>query len=210
MKRAGYTLIEVMTAVVVMTVGATGIVAMQGAAVRANQDANETSNAINFASTWIERIKRDSRLWITTGSADLANTAWLNNATAGDVANPSWFVPTTIAPEQAAADIFGYDTPNEFTTQTDADAPLAYFCVNLRMSVTQAFNVASPTVVAPATDANAIRADVRVWWYRNSSDANRSARTCRSGALNAAQLASYAYRKTYLSNVVSWRAPGWP
>ena len=41
----GYTLIEVMTAVVVMTIGATGILAMQGASVRSNQDANETSVA---------------------------------------------------------------------------------------------------------------------------------------------------------------------
>jgi prepilin-type N-terminal cleavage/methylation domain-containing protein len=210
MKRAGYTLIEVMTAVVVMTIGASGIVAMQGAAVRANQDANETTNAVNFASTWVERIKRDGRRWIATGSADLANTQWLLRAL-DNPATPPWFVPATTAPEQPAADLNGHDTSSEFITVNNGD-PLAYFCVNLRMTVVNALNPVNS--FNPAAEANAVRADVRVWWFRNASDTDRSERTCRSGPLSEAELdgagTSWRYRKTYLSNVVGWRAPGWP
>ncbi|MET0286230.1 MAG: prepilin-type N-terminal cleavage/methylation domain-containing protein [Polyangiales bacterium] len=211
MKRAGYTLIEVMTAVVVMTIGASGIVAMQGAAVRANQDANETTNAVNFASTWIERIKRDGRRWNATGSADLANTQWLQSALTNP-ATPPWFVPTSLlAPEQPAADLYGYDTSSEFITQNNGD-PLANFCVNLRMTVVQSLNPLNS--FNPASEANAVRADVRVWWFRNASDTDRSSRTCRSGVLTAQELdspgTSWRFRKTYLSNVVGWRAVGWP
>lgn len=210
MKRAGYTLIEVMTAVVVMTIGATGIVAMQGAAVRANQDANELSNAVNFASTWVERIKRDARRWNANGGTDLAaaNNAWLNRAVTN---NGQWFVPATVAPEQPAADINGYDTASEFLTVNNGD-PLAYFCANVRLTVVQAFNPLTNTF-DPINDTNAIRADVRVWWFRASNEA-RDDLTCRGAVLPDAQLntagTAWRYRKTYLSNVVSWKAPGWP
>jgi prepilin-type N-terminal cleavage/methylation domain-containing protein len=211
MKRAGYTLIEVMTAVVVMTIGATGIVAMQGASVRANQDANETSNAVNFATTWIERIKRDARSWNAIGSNDLAagNNKWLNTVTTG---NGAWFVPTTTAPEQPAADINGFDTASEFTVVRNGD-PLAFFCANVRLTAVQAFDPAAPTVFS-AAGVSAIRADVRVWWYRNSNDADRTALACRTRALGAVELnadgTSWRFRKTYLSNMVTWRTLGWP
>jgi type IV pilus assembly protein PilV len=209
MKRQGYTLIEVMTAVVVMTIGATGIVAMQGAAVRANQDAYETTTAINFATTWLERVKRDARRWNAVGGADLAagNNAWLNNAIGSNAG--LYFVPTTTAPEQAAADYYGFDTPGEFNALNGGS--YAFFCANLRLTVAQAYNAAT-NGFNPVTAANAIRADVRVWWHRSSSDANRNGTyaTCRNAALDAAGLTNPAIRKTYLSTVVSYRTPGWP
>jgi prepilin-type N-terminal cleavage/methylation domain-containing protein len=210
MKRAGYTLIEVMTAVVVMTIGATGIVAMQGAAVRANQDASETSNAVNFASTWIERLKRDSRRWIQNGGADLtANSVWLSKATTSE---GQWFVPETTPPEQPAADINGFDTSNEFVPIANNPDQFAHFCANVRLTVVQAYNPLTATFDRIA-DVNAIRTDVRVWWHRQSSEADRTKAKCRGTPLDPSYVdgpASYAYRKTYLSNVVTWKAPGWP
>ncbi|HEX5657268.1 MAG TPA: prepilin-type N-terminal cleavage/methylation domain-containing protein [Polyangiales bacterium] len=211
MKRAGYTLIEVMTAVVVMTIGATGIVAMQGASVRANQDANEMSTAVNVASTWIERIKRDGRRWIANGAGDLvaSNNAWLNNVT---TAPGTWFVPATTWPESAAAELNGYDTRSEFITQANGD-PLAFYCTNIRLTVAQAYDQNTRTSNV-ATDITSVRVDVRVWWYRAGNDSNRTARTCRSGPLSAAELndpvISARFRKTYLSSVVTWKEPGWP
>lgn len=214
MSRHGYTLIEVMTAVVVMTIGATGIVAMQGAAVRANQDANESSTAINFGTTWLERVKRDARRWIANGSADLdaANNSYLNNVLA---ANGTWFVPAATAPEQVAADYYGFDTAGDFDTKPDpaadpaVEAAPAHFCVNMATTVVHAFNPITGTMTVPA-DTNAIRADIRVWWYRSATDTNRGAATCRARELTALQLAMPQIRKTYLSTVVSWREPGWP
>lgn len=204
MRRSGYTLIEVMTAVVVMTIGATGIVAMQGAAVRANQDASESSTAVNFGSTWLERVKRDARRWNVNGSADLAvgNNTFLNQV----VSNPgAWRVPAAVAPEQAAADYNGFDTASDFDTQA---AP-AHFCVNLALTVVHAYNPLTGGRVVTA-DIDAIRADVRVWWYRSAVDTNRGVATCRAAALTAAQLLLPQIRKTYLSTVVRWKETGWP
>jgi prepilin-type N-terminal cleavage/methylation domain-containing protein len=204
-RAAGYTLIEVMTAVVVLTIGATGILAMQGASVRSNRDASETSTAINWAVTWVERIKRDAYLWNQSGNGDLANTWYLSNATAN---NGVWIMPATTTPagqailESAGADLFGYDV-------AAANADNIRFCVNLRFTVAQAYNPATGTMLI-ASDANAVRADVRVWWHRNSLDVNRVSPTCLGGVLTAAQIVAPQIRKHYLSTVVTWRTPGWP
>jgi type IV pilus assembly protein PilV len=200
-RAAGYTLIEIMTAVVVLTIGATGILAMQGASVRSNRDASETSTAINWATTWVERIKRDSYRWNQNGNTDMVspNTDYLFNATT----NPgAWVLPTTVAGESAGADLFGYDV-------AAANAANIRFCVNLRFTVVQAYNPATGTMLA-ASDANAVRADVRVWWHRNSLDVNRVSPACLTAVLTDAQIAAPQIRKHYLSTVVTWRAVGWP
>jgi type IV pilus assembly protein PilV len=198
-RQSGYTLIEVMTAVVVLTIGATGILAMQGASVRSNRDASETSTAINWATTWIERIKRDAYRWNATGNVDLGNTTYLVNATT----NPkAWVLPATTAPESAGADYFGYDV-------VAANAADIRYCVNLRFTVAQAYNPATGTMLATA-DANAVRADVRVWWDRNSLDVTRVSQNCLTAVLTAAQINAPQIRKHYLSTVVTWRTPGWP
>lgn len=196
--RRGYTLVEVMCAVMIMIIGATGVLAMQGATVRANQDASETSIAVNFATTWMERVKRDARLWNTNGSADLAFTTYLKMVTTN--AN-TWFLPRSTVSESAAADYFGFDTLAD-----------PRFCVNLRLNVVHAYDPLTGGTVA-TTDATALRADLRIWWYRASVDVNRTLLACAPPNDNAVAPAlpnDLSIRRQYLSTVVGWRAPGWP
>ena len=196
---AGYTMLEIMISVVVMTIGATGILAMQGASVRSNQDASETTVAINFATTWMERIKRDARSWNLIGTADLGgtNTQYLKLAA---TANGVWSVPTTTAPESAGADYFGFDTP------VGATPDLVRYCVNVRFTQAHTFS----------GSVDAVRADVVVWWHRSSSrDTSRANATCAT-ALTASQIASVTaddrkLRKHFLSTLVTWRDMStWP
>jgi prepilin-type N-terminal cleavage/methylation domain-containing protein len=196
MRRAGssgYTLIEIMIAVVVMTIGATGILAMQGASVRSNQDAAETSVAINFAATWMERLKRDARMWIASGPTDIASTRYLRNVGLG------WVVPGAVAPEAASADFYGFDSTTD-----------PRYCVNIR--------IAPVHQSSAAVGLDSVRADVVVWWHRTSSnDTSRSAALCAT-PLTPAQLGSRAgstaddlkLRKHFLSTVLTFRAAGWP
>jgi prepilin-type N-terminal cleavage/methylation domain-containing protein len=211
MKRAGYTLIEVMTAVVVMTIGSAGILAMQGATTRSNQDAYESGVAANFAATWLERLKRDARQWTETGNAALANTRYLNGTIATDRTAagyvPPYFVPTpllagAVALESPGADYFGFDT---------VDPARIHYCVNVSLVLAHAYNPTGAPLNL-AQDANAIQASVRVWWYRWGPDANRSAVTsgCLAGALTELQNADRRIRKQYYSTILGWRAPGWP
>jgi type IV pilus modification protein PilV len=192
---AGYTMLEIMISVVVMTIGATGILAMQGASVRSNQDASETSIAVNFATTWMERVKRDARLWTAQTNASLvANTKYLSMYAATPNA---WAVPPTTAPESAGADYFGFDTPI-------ATGDVRY-CVNLR------FNIAH----AIGGQVDAMRADVMVWWHRNAQDTTRNTQACATALTDtqasSASAADRQLRKHFLSTVVTWRDPAvWP
>lgn len=208
-KRAlGFTLVEVMTAVVVMTIGATGILAMQGASIQSNQDAFETSAAVNFGATWLERIKRDARLWTAPGNAALANTVYMRGLAAA--ASTAWFVPDPAVVgnalstfESPAANFQGFDT-----VVTAANESTLRFCVNLRLTVAHAYSGLTGGSIA-TTDADAVRADVRVWWHRASDDANRR-RKCTTAPLSEDEIKSPSIRKQYLSTVVRWRSPGWP
>jgi len=200
MKRAGYTLIEVMAAVVVMTIGAAGILAMQGASAASNQDANESAIAANFANTWLERIKRDARLWTTTGEAARMGTRYLSQAF-GAYAVPTQLMLGTQVLESPGADHFGFDTVTDIR-----------FCVNVALTLAHAYNPTLPGTFSLTTDANAVQAAVRVWWYRWGQDANRRAvaNGCLAAPLTVAQNRDPQVRKQYYSTIVSWRATGWP
>ena len=120
LRRAGYTLIEVMAAVAVMTVGATGIVMLQGATQHANQDAYEASVALNFANTWIERVKRDALNWRTQGTSptNLNATKYLQLAQTNlACANQSgWTTPATTGVSVAVREL---PTCNQYTIQAE-------------------------------------------------------------------------------------------
>lgn len=214
MKRAGYTLIEVMTALVVMTIGAAGILAMQGATVRSNQDANESTVAANFATTWLERIKRDAHLWTAPGQSALDASGsrillkdkirYPDPDAPQPPAATEFFVPArwptsgTVI-ESPGADYRGFDTIDDIR-----------FCVNIALTLAHAYNPATPGALNLTADANALQAAVRVWWYRWGPDADRQAVKCLDGPLSEAQNADPLIRKQYYSTIVSWRAPGWP
>jgi type IV pilus assembly protein PilV len=152
-QRAGYTVVEAMMALAVLTVGATGIVAMQKATLVGNERARNLTAANAVASAWIERLRADAIAWTDVdGVSNLANTRWLsavgttwpNNADLG-----AWFVPASVSAQNisASADIRGLDT------DVAADK---VFCTHIRV-----------TQLMP----NVIRAEVRVLWPRRGRGA---------------------------------------
>ena len=185
--RAGYSLIEVMTAVAIMIVGSTGVAMMVGATTRANDDAWETTTAMNFASTWMERVKRDATAWTAAGTP---NTQYLTAAT---LQSGEWYVPATdfgASGESPAADAFGFDT----NTQSDMR-----YCVN--RSAQQVHPSAGP--------ANAIRVNLRVYWARTVRGDSDVVDRRVGPAAGCVPLAapSPLLREMYLSTVVHWVTP---
>ena len=164
-RSGGYTLIEVMMALAVLTAGAVGIVGMQQAAIRGNMISRQITTANNLAQLWIDRLQRDSIHWTNSSStasvADLANTTYLKNVTAAG-STPAWFVPVpgTSIPEAAAFDYYGRDT-------TTAGA--MYYCANIRL--------------AWVYPGRAMRGDVRIWWARTSNQATTGLAACNGGAV---------------------------
>lgn len=191
-RRAGYTLIEVMMAVAVMTAGAVGIMALHQATMRGNLDARQVATATQLASTWVERLQRDAQGWsqgARTGTVALpplmlAQTRYLNQVPgAGTV--PLWFVPgPSTATESASFDHWGRDT---------IVAAEMEYCTNVRLQWVYV--------------GQAMRADVRVWWARRGPSAVGGAALagCAPGQnLEALTNRLGDVRFVYASTVIRW------
>jgi hypothetical protein len=160
--RRAYTVIEVLMAMTVMTIGGAAVMAMQKTSVTANLDARKTDVANAIARTWIERLERESAQWTLPSHDNPGGNNLIGVPVLGRVlAVPGqWFLPDQ---ELAAAmgggnggamvspafDILGRDVlPGD---------PSVAFCVHLRLQfVTNNGNF--------ATGNQLIRADVRVIW----------------------------------------------
>jgi prepilin-type N-terminal cleavage/methylation domain-containing protein len=216
----GYTLIEVMVAIAISAIGISGIVAMQSATARSNQDAHETQVATMFARTWIERIKRDAVMWTAAGNPapgvifagrnlGLANSG--NYFVPDAPNNDAWGVPIPMAgaPESPGANFHGVDVGAQ--DRLLPGAPVVqnadiYYCVNTKF--------AQIHVVGGLT--NAMRADVRVWWSRKASLDQTNyvggitlvrGAGCQSSIPTSVTLRNGAFRVVYLSTFLRWTAP---
>jgi prepilin-type N-terminal cleavage/methylation domain-containing protein len=154
----GYTAVEVLMAMTVMSIGAAAVMSMQRASIQGNLDARKTDIANSIARTWVERLERDAMQWTSPGptngsTSNMSTTALVLNA--GLTTNAGlWFLPnqyiSNSPPFSPAFDILGRDLP-----QSAIGTEL--FCVGVRLS----------WLVVPATGvAGLIRADVRVLWPR--------------------------------------------
>lgn len=154
----GYTLIEVMAALGVLAIGATGVLALQKATLISNTNARNLTIANNIAMTWAERLRVDALQWndpMRVPDLD-SDTDWLRLTNASPF--PAKVTPTPVDELWAApsADVFGTDIYG-----TDASQPA--FCTHVRL---RQFN-------DPATGTriwgSLIRAEIRVIWERNGN-----------------------------------------
>jgi type IV pilus assembly protein PilV len=137
-RRAGYTLVEVMMALAILGIGATGLAAIQKTVIIGNTSARSLVTANSVASTWVERLRTDALVW-NTGL--LSDTLWLQKATPGVTA---WQVPASVTGRGSAmTDITGADLYGAVAGEAVG------FCTHLRL--TQLY----PTMV---------RAEIRVFW----------------------------------------------
>ena len=140
-----FTLIEVMIAIGIMTVGSLGILSMHNAVTRANRASNEMNTAIAITEKWIERLDRDALLWSEEGinTSALNSTRYLQEL-AGSLQPTAWFTPArTTDGETALFDYEGLDV--------DTGGDFKY-CVNLRLSWLR--------------QGSSARVDIRTFWYR--------------------------------------------
>ncbi|MCA9618409.1 MAG: prepilin-type N-terminal cleavage/methylation domain-containing protein [Myxococcales bacterium] len=158
-RRLGYTVVEVMMALSVLSIGATGVIAMQKTALLGNMRARNLATATAIASAWIERLRVDGLRWTfdpLTGVDTLTTATTYLNVVGGDYptvagAEGQWRRPidnpgdTALTLTTADADVRGMDIA--------AGTPPG-FCTNIRL-----------TQILP----NMIRAEVRVFWLRQQA-----------------------------------------
>jgi len=191
-QRQGFTLIEVMVSLGIMTIGAMAILAMQQQIIRANVHARQVTTATQIAQNVIERMKLDGVGWVEPG-APPARCSYLRNVSPGAIGSFQTlpFVPMANGTDTRfwsnAFDYYGDD----LDTRTGAPANL-YYCASYRLSFVYANN-------------RVIRADVRVWWPRDGEAAIRTDfPLCADDniALNPGGTAIDRYHVVYLSTVI--------
>lgn len=151
----GSTVVEVLMAITILAIGASGVVSLQKVTAQSNRNSRSLAVANEVARTWMERLRADSMLWNhpspSNPNDDLAtDTTWLKNVVDPDPDESAWFRPVG-TDTCGIHDLFGLDGA---CTGTE-EGP---FCVNLRLSWVR-------------EDRKMIRAEARVYWInRNEGD----------------------------------------
>jgi prepilin-type N-terminal cleavage/methylation domain-containing protein len=144
MRRAGrgYTLMEVMVSLAVLTIGAAGVIALQKVTGVGNMYTRNIATANRIAAKWVERLELDGRQW--TEMTGFQSTFWLKSA----AAPPGQWAAPVEKPAYASpdADVLGADIFN-------GDTADAAFCTHLRLTTLAGFQ-------------GAVRAEVRVFWEK--------------------------------------------
>jgi hypothetical protein len=154
-----FTVVELMMSLAILTVGISGIIAMQKVTAMSNFHSKGLATATQIANSWQSQLLLDGTLW--RNNTDLPPSTWLYQI--GKYPD-TWFRPS-------------YDATRQFGPGFDAlgnpvsDMTLAQFCVHLLL--------APVTSTAMDNPGNAvIRATVRVFWPR--AQASRPANFCLS------------------------------
>lgn len=143
----GYTMIEVMMALAILAIGASGIVAMEKAAVVGNASAKSISTATELAARWAERLRTDAMVWNTLlPTTDVTETRWLQTATTSP---NTWTLPVSI-PGKASP----YGDPLGADIVAVNDTSAVAYCTHI------SYRFITPKMVS---------AVVRVSWRRDSS-----------------------------------------
>jgi len=150
-RRGGFTLIEVMVAVSIMTVGAMGIMALQQAATRGNMEARQMGMATQLTRVWLERVRTDALRWNSQSMpTGLASTDYLKLMPAGG-GGTGWItpIPPAASGQQYAFDYFGRDT---------STVGQRYYCSNIRLTW--------------LVIGDSARVEARTFWRRRANSAD--------------------------------------
>lgn len=164
---AGFTMVEVMVAAVVLGIGLIGILGMQSTAAIANRRAYDMRAGMELAETTLERLKRDGIGW-TASPELLPRSTWLGAGL--DSTNESrWIQPPVWAGQSDQPTYNDLALPNATSTRIPAASremaeKSSRYCVQYRL-----------TWVIPNQLA---RADVRVFWPNNRAGERAMAGTC--------------------------------
>ncbi len=151
---AGFTIVEVLVASLILGVGLVGILGMQSSASLTNRGAYDRHTAMALAETTLERLKRDGIEWTATTAP--GSGSWLSHAISDGDGN--WAQPPTPVGASNQPTYNDMMLPNV----SNADIPAvragmaeknSRYCIEYRMQW-----------VVPAEMA---RFDVRVSWARN-------------------------------------------
>ncbi|CAN5209808.1 hypothetical protein BH09MYX1_BH09MYX1_12410 [soil metagenome] len=152
----GFTAVEVLLSITVLAIGATGVIAMQRAAIQGNADARELDMGNAIGNEWMERLKREATLWTPSAVAAVPPTNLGRATLVNENITGAWFVPKArmvAAAPQNDVESAGFDALGRDVASLDYTGTGLRYCVNVRLTPI-------------TTDQTMIRAEVRVYWPR--------------------------------------------
>jgi type IV pilus assembly protein PilV len=159
-KNAGYTMIEVMAALGILAVGATGVIALQKATYLSQVHARNLVVANAIAATWAERVRVDALQWNAPKDqpSDLGQTDWL------------WSYETQLNPMIMPDEVPTLGSPIADAIGRDAytvEQPVPAFCTQLRVH-----RYVDGQGITVWDDL--LRVEIRVFWDRGGNPVNCS------------------------------------
>jgi len=150
----GYTAVELMLALAVLTIGSGGIITMQRVTAQSNRHAKALTVATHIAQAWIDQLVSDSSQWQQSGS--FANTDWLDDPQSPQHPNtqPGWFRPA-----YSSTRSWGHAFDLAGNPQVTASRRTV-FCTDIRFTWLYA------EVGTASQGSGLMRAEVRVYWAR--------------------------------------------
>jgi prepilin-type N-terminal cleavage/methylation domain-containing protein len=166
--RRGYTAVEVMMSIIVLGIGAVGVMSMQKAAIQGSNDARMIDMGNAIAREWVERLRRDAMTWIPPTSLAptpnwSTNTFLVSQIGASGSVGSYQYLTSPVAPSTGfsiAFDILGRD----YALPVVAGSPPPIFCTQVR----------GDWIVQDQL----LRATVRVYWLRQMLAAPSGGLTC--------------------------------
>lgn len=182
----GYTVVELMMALAIFAIGATGVLAMQIIAAHTNSHAKNIAVATQLARSWQDNLAMDALLWGGLQDWPITNTQWIQQVnTPGNI----WFTPnndaaTTFGP--------GADARGNFVDFTAAPQNVV-FCTHIRLT---------NLLVTPG--AGLVRTEVRVFWPKGEVSWNNGANYCAQAVatVNAVGAATNQFHFVYHTSAV--------
>jgi type II secretory pathway pseudopilin PulG len=161
MRRQGFTPVEVMVSLGVMTISAMGLFALQGQATRANGRARDMTTASQIAQNVIERLKMDGLVWNTISPGDTTDVALTETLKSITGATPGNFLtlPEHSDARGGATPVFWSNAFNNFGEDVSTIGANAQTLAQIRYC-------ASIRLAWVYETHRVLRADVRVWWSK--------------------------------------------
>lgn len=161
-KESGFTLVEVMVSLGVMTIGAMAILALQQQIIRGNSHARQITVATQIAQNVIERLKTDAVSWTAPGVPNAATSLYLSTVTPGAIGTFTtlpFYSVNNAGVTRIVSNGFDY-YGDDLNTSAGSPANL-FYCASYRLTFVY-------------TNNRIMRADVRVWWAQEGQAAIRT------------------------------------
>jgi prepilin-type N-terminal cleavage/methylation domain-containing protein len=191
---SGYTVIEILMAMTVLTIGAAAAMSMQKVSMQGNLDARQMDLATGIGRMWMERLRKDAMSWTlpnaVNATSNFSNTQLLSVYAGQGWSRPDNYQPATpLAAVSPGFDMLGRDVPR---AQLDGSPP-PFFCVHINESWVGGNG---------STTDSVLRVDLRVVWPRGIANVSTKS-ACDNSVVTAAWPDNTKYAAVYLSTLIT-------